>query len=186
MAERVTLHGPQPQFDGMPDDPSPVVNEPTPGSIVARLRAQAQAQQQAKTTTIKVGGAFQSLYIRYRPLAPAAMDKFVAARQGARIQDISATAATMDMMSRACVEVLGRYGGEEEVLMDDDGPVKLEDRLARLLDLRSPDEGVLTSHDVITRLFGQNGAMIAAHGDLLATWMQDPTAEEPEQLVGEG
>jgi hypothetical protein len=183
MAERVTLHGPQETLDGMAE-PVPVVQEPMPGSIVARLRAQAQAQQRSKTTTLLVGGEFKSLYIRYKPLAPAQMDKFVAARQGVNIKDISATAATMDMMARACVAVVGRFDGEEEVLADGDGPVKLEHRLAVLLDLPRPEGVRMTSHEVIETLFGHNGAMIATHGDELASWMQDPT-EEPEQSVGE-
>jgi hypothetical protein len=184
MAERVTLHGPQQMLDGM-QEPTPTVMEPTPGSIVARLRAQGQAQLRAKTTEVPVGGEFTGLYIRYKVLAPGEMDKFVAARMGAKAQDISATAATMDMMARACVCLVGRYGDEEEVLADDDGPVRLEDRLAYLLDMRSPTEPRLTSHDVIERLFGHNGAMIAMHGDVLATWMQDPGSQEDERPVGE-
>jgi hypothetical protein len=188
MSERVTLHGPEAQenFEGM--DPIPTTAEPTPGSIVARLRAEAQAQQQTKTKDIRVGGEFKSLFIRYRPLSAAAMDKFVAARQGVKVQDISATAATMDMMARACVCVLGKVGDEEEVLGDDDGPVKLDFRLAQLLAMPVP-EGTqrLTSHDVIQQLFGNNGAMLAAHGDVLAEWMQDPSTQngDADRSVGE-
>lgn len=182
MTERVTL------VEGGANGAPPEEAEPevVPGSIVARLREAARQQRQAKTYDIAVGGEFgDRLVIRYRPLPPAAMDKFIAARQGTRLQDISATAATMDMMARSCVEVLGRYEGEEEVLADSDGPVRLEDRLARLLDLRSPSEPVLTAHEVISRLFGDNGAAIAMHGDKLATWMQDPATALAGDDVGE-
>jgi hypothetical protein len=82
--------------------------------------------------------------------------------------------------------VVGKFDGEEEVLMDDDGPVRLEDRLTRLLDLRSPSEPVLTSHEAIARLFGHNGVMLTMHGDALAEWMQDPTTQGDDQPVGEG
>ena len=183
MSERVTLHGPEGQqvFDDM--EPVPTTAEPTAGSIVARLRAQAQAQQRAKHTEIMVGGEFKNLFIRYKPLAPAQMDKFIAARQGLKVQDISAMSATMDMMARACVCLVGRYGDEEEVLQDEDGPVKLDYRLANLLDMPRAEGVKLTSHEVIGLLFGSNGAMLAGHGDQLAEWMQDPT--EPEQSVGE-
>lgn len=162
--------------------PTPALAEPTPGSIVARLRAHAKAQQVTHTTDIPVGGAFGSaLIIRYGVLPPAEMDRFVASRQGVRIQDISATSATMDMMARACLGLIGKYEGEEEELADEHGPVRLEDRLAQLLDLRSPTEGQLTSHEVITRLFGRNGAALTAHGDQLATWMTDPANTEAEE-----
>lgn len=184
MAERVTLV----EQGGANGAPPPDLDDTqaVPGSIVARLREAAKAQRQHKTHDIAVGGEFgDRLVIRYQPLPPAQMDRFIAARQGLKMQDISATAATMDMMAHGCVEVIGRYGGEEEVLADSDGPVRLEDRLARLLDLRSPSEPVLTAHEVITRLFGNNGAMIAMHGDKLATWMQDPATASAGDDVGE-
>lgn len=181
MAE-VTFNGP-PQEE---QDPTPTVQEPQPGSIVARLRAQAKAQQRSKQKDILVGGEFKNLYIRYRPLGTAQMDKFVAARQGVRVQDISATAVTMDMMARACLCLVGKYGDEEEVLEDEDGTVKLEHRLAVLLDMPRPEGVKMTSHEVIDTLFGHNGTAITAHGDQLATWMQDPTEEEEaEPSVGE-
>jgi hypothetical protein len=152
---------------------------------VARLREAARAQQETRTTELAVGGEFgDRLWIKYGVLAPAEMDRFVATRQGLRVQDISATSATMDMMSRACIGLIGRYEGEEEELADDQGVIRLEDRLARLLDLRSPSEPVLTSHEVITRLFGRNGAAITEHGDKLATWMTNPSATEGDG-VGE-
>jgi hypothetical protein len=183
MPERVTLHGAQPQLDGVPEPAT--VSEAQPGSIVARLRAQAQAQARSKTTEILVGGDFKNLYIRYKVLAPGDMDKFVAARQGLKMKDISATAATMDMMARSCLCLVGRYDDEEEVLGDEDGPVRLEHRLGVLLDMPRPEGVRMTSHEVISTLFGHNGAMIAAHGDLLATWMQDPEAQGDVQPVGE-
>jgi len=182
--ENITLVGPGVRGAPPPDEqPEPPVAH---GSIVARLRANAKAQQQAKHVDIAVGGEFEDrLWIRYRPLPPAAMDRFVAARAGLELKDVSATSATMDMMAQACECVIGKDGDDEEVLEDDNGPVLLEDRLARLLDLRSPSEPVLSSYDVITRLFGSNGAMIAGHGDQLATWMTNPTTSIEEMDAGE-
>jgi len=152
---------------------------PTPGSVVARLRANAQAQQRTRTKELPVGGEFgDQLFIKYGVLQPDEMDRFVASRQGVRnIADISATSVTMDMMARACICLIGRVDGEEEVLQDDQGVIKLEDRLARMLELRAPDEPVLTSYDVINRLFGRNGAAITKHGDDLTEWMVNPTSE---------
>lgn len=162
-----------------PVSTQPITTAPTPGSIVARLRERARAQQATRTIEMPVGGEFgDRLYIKYGVLNPDDMDRFVATRQGVNLRDISATAVTMDMMARACQCLIGKYEGEEEVLKDELGIVKLEDRLAKLLDLRSPDEPVLTSYEVIARLFGRNGAAITSHGDDLATWMTDPASTE--------
>lgn len=155
---------------------------PTPGSIVARLREQAKAQQQTRTHEIPVGGEFgDKLVIKYGVLDPGEMDRFVATRQGVKIQDISATSATMDMMARACICLIGKHEGEEEELTDEHGLIRLEDRLARLLDLRSPTEPVLTSYEVILRLFGRNGPAITDHGDKLTEWMIDPALAETKE-----
>lgn len=176
---RVTVHPPEANGTTGPVSTLQVpAAAPTPGSIVARLRERARAQQKSRTTELPVGGEFgDRLFIKYGVLDPGEMDRFVAARQGVNLRDISATSVTMDMMARACIGLVGRYGGEEEILADDQGPVRLEDRLARLLDLRAPEEPVLTSYEVITRLFGRNGAAITSHGDDLATWMTDPSVE---------
>lgn len=164
-----------------------VVPEPPvkAGSIVARLRENARVQLEEKTTEIPVGGEFgDRLYIKYGVLGPSQMDRFIASRQGARPKDLSITTVTMDMMARACIGLIGRYQDEEEQLADGDGPIRLENRLAILLDLRSPSEPSLTAHDVITRLFGQNGAAITAHGDKLYEWMTS-AAEAEGDGVGE-
>lgn len=177
MEGRVTLH-PAREENGH-EPPAGSAPVPTPGSIVARLRERARAQQETKQTELAVGGEFgDRLWIKYGVLPPGEMDRFVASRTGVDLNDISATSVTMDMMARACVCLIGRYEGEEEELCDDQGPVRLEDRLARLLDLRGPSEPVLSSHEVITRLFGRNGAAITSHGDKLANWMIDPSTTE--------
>jgi hypothetical protein len=185
---RVTIH---PPTDGNGHESvEGVAAVPTPGSIVARLRERARAQQETRTIELPVGGEFgDRLFIKYGVLAPGEMDRFVAARQGVSLKNISATAVTMDMMSRACLCLIGRYEDDEEELRDEHGPVKLENRLAALLDLRSPDEPVLTSYEVITRLFGRNGAAITDHGDKLASWMtgspdEEETPGEPWDVAG--
>lgn len=184
MTDRVTVHT-LPDANGH-EPPAAVAPAPTPGSIVARLRERAKAQQATRTTELPVGGEFgDRLFIKYGVLPPDEMDRFVASRQGVKdIRNISATSVTMDMMARACTGLIGRYDGEEEELTDEQGVVRLEDRLARLLDLRGPAEPVLTSYEVIARLFGRNGAAITKHGDDLATWMTDPSTTEGD-AVGE-
>jgi hypothetical protein len=178
---RVTIHSETANGGQGPLPVQPVAPAPTPGSIVARLRERARAQQTTRTIEMPVGGEFgDRLYIKYGVLNPDDMDRFVATRQGVNLKDISATAVTMDMMARACQCLIGKYEGESEVLSDELGVVKLEDRLAKLLDLRSPEEPALTSYEVIKRLFGRNGAAITSHGDDLATWMTDPASTETD------
>jgi hypothetical protein len=188
MEGRVTVH----TVEGNGHEPvAAAAPAPTPGSIVARLRERARAQQVTRTIELAVGGEFgDRLWIKYGVLPPGEMDRFVASRQVINLADISATAVTMDMMARSCICLIGRYGGEEEQLADDQGLIRLEDRLARLLDLRNPEEPLLTAHEVITRLFGRNGAAITTHGDQLVNWMINPgdtegdAAGEPLDVAG--
>lgn len=153
-----------------------------PGSIVARLREKAKQQQAVKRIDIPVGGEFgEHLVIRYKPLPPAAMDSFVA-RGIVRAEEIPFTDDTMDMMARCCVEVIGRYGDEEVVLEDADGPVRLEHRLAVLLDFPRAEGVKMTSHEVILALFANNGPMLGEHSATLMKWM---TGKGDEEDLGE-
>jgi hypothetical protein len=153
-----------------------------PGSIVARLREQAKHQQETKRLDIKVGGEFgDSLWIRYKPLPTSEMDKFVGQRMGVADNDQLFT-SSMDVMARCCEAIVARYDDEDTVLSDADGPVRLEHRLAVLLDMPRAEGVKLTSHEVIILLFGNNGPLLAEHGSTLMTWM---TGKEVEPQLGE-
>jgi hypothetical protein len=160
-----------------------------PGSILSALRLAAEVQQEEVFTDIPVGGAFGDLlWIRYRPMSPDAMDRFVRERQKITLKNVSVVQINMDAMARCCMAIVGKDSGNEEILSDDDGPVRLEHRLVRLLGLPVPPDRELTSREVILRLFGNNGGAIVAHATLMTEWLQNPTKEdgEPEPTLGEG
>ncbi len=155
--------------------------EGAPGSILAQLQAAAAAQQEEQRIELPIGGAFAGLlFVRYKPLDPGQMDRYVAKRariidKGGELADISSTDSSMDLMAQACVCLLDRAGGELEL---DGAPVRLDARLARLLELAFPEGFEPTARDVILRLFGGNALAIDAHASRLLDWMRQP-AEVP-------
>lgn len=155
--------------------------EGAPGSILSQLQAAAAAQQEEQRIELPIGGAFAGLlFVRYRPLDPGQMDRYVAKRariidKGGELADISSTDSSMDLMAQACVCLLDRAGGELEL---DGQPVRLDARLAALLELAFPEGFEPTARDVILRLFGGNALAIDAHASRLLEWMRQP-AEVP-------
>jgi len=152
--------------------------EGAPGSILAQLQRAAAAQQEEQRIEIPVGGAFAGLLsIRYRPLNPDQMDRYVAKRariidKGGELADISSTDSSMDLMAQACVCLIDRAGGE--LAAEGEPPCRLDARLARLLDLSFPEGFEPTARDVILRLFGGNALAIDAHASRLLDWMRQP------------
>jgi hypothetical protein len=150
--------------------------DPIPGSaILARLRKQAQRQQEEKSRDFAVGGDFgEWLRLRFTPLRPEAVDDFINRRMG---DDVKALEMNMDLIT-FCVAVVG-YNPEtreEEILMDDEGkPIRLTHELVRLLELPIPPGPPLTSRDVVMIIFGGNGMAIGNFGDRVISWMQNPT-----------
>ena len=134
-----------------------------------------------------MGGEFQSLHIRYRPLNESDMDKFVAARQGVKVADISATSATMDMMARACVEVVGKFDGERRCWGTTTGRCAWRTAWPACWTCAAPVSRCSPATRAIARLFGHNGVMLTMHGDQPADWTQDPTTTEGhDRSVGGG
>lgn len=147
-----------------------------PSSLLSRLRKNAEAQQADKFTDMSVGGEFgDMLQIRYKPLRPEEMDAFIAGKTDAQMEQM--VALTMDMMARSCI---GIYSWDpdtqvKEELLDSGGnSLYLDNRLAELLQLPQPGGVPMTSREIISCLFGYNGAAISRHGNNLAEWMQDP------------
>lgn len=187
-------------FGGASNDAPPIVKEvdyeqpengEVKGSLISNLRAAAKAQQEIHITDIPVGGEFgKRLQIRYHPMEPGAMDRYITRRAEIRqLQEadprvgIPFTELNMDLMAQACLAIVGadEKGESKIVLEDDTGTVKLEERLARLLSLPIP-EGGLNAREVIMMIFGGNALAIIDHGDDLLSWLRDPK-EQPD--VGE-
>jgi hypothetical protein len=162
------------------------------GSLIDQLRIAAKEQQKSHTVDMPVGGAFgKRLMIRYQPLEPGAMDRYITRRGEIRERQeadprlsIPFTELNMDLMAQACAAVVGAdEQGENKVVLEDSmGKLRLEHRLAVMLHLPMPAEIEMTAHDVIMALFGGNALAIVDHGDDLLAWLRDPT-EQPN--VGE-
>jgi hypothetical protein len=159
--------------------PSPVREaDAPPSSLLSRLRRNAEAQQADKYIDMAVGGEFgEMLQIRYKPLKPEEMDAFIEGKTDQQLSQM--VALTMDMMARSCVGVFS-YDPEtmvKEELKDSSGSsLYLDNRLADMLQLPQPGGIPMTSREIISCLFGYNGAAISNHGNRLAEWMQDPKA----------
>jgi hypothetical protein len=153
-------------------------------SLLASLRAAAAAQQEDHYEDFIVGGEFKKqLWIRYKPMDEVPMNRFITRRAAARENpnlDIPITELNMDLMATACVCVVGADpNGENRVeLKDSMGAIRLEHRLAVLLNLPLPEDGSqYTAREVIKMIFGQNAMAIVDHGDDVVNWMQDPAAK---------
>lgn len=171
----INVQGAGVTLDNGAEAPDIVRSEPPPDSMISKLRRRATAQQKALIKAFPVGGEFGDwLQIRYTPLPPDQLDDFIV-RQDEASQE-RAIQLNMDMMARSCVEVIGFDPSTKtvEVLQDDRGPVKLEHRLAVLLDLPVSSGAILTAREVITILFGRNGLAIGQHGDEVVGWMRKP------------
>jgi hypothetical protein len=184
-----------------PDAPPPVVREvnyeqkppngEVEGSLLSQLRNAATAQQKMHIKDFRVGGEFRNqLWIRYQPLDPGPMDRFITRRSEVRdLQEqgvnMPYTELSMDLMAQACTAVVGADpdGENKTVLEDEYGQVKLEKRLAVLLNMPVPAEMEITARDVIMLLFGGNAMAIIDHGDDLMRWLNDPTeGPDPSKL----
>jgi hypothetical protein len=174
-----------------PTEVMEVANGEVEGSLISNLRKSAKAQQKVHITDMPVGGEFgKRLQIRYQPLEPGAMDRYIARRAEIRevyeadnSSGLPFTEFNMDLMAQACVAVVGAdESGENKIVLNDGlGVLRLEQRLAEFLELPIPEHG-LTARDVILMIFGGNALAIVDHGDDLLGWLRDPT-EQPN--VGE-
>lgn len=154
------------------------VGAPPPSSILSRLRKSAEAQLAEKFIDMPVGGDYgEMLQIRYKPLRPEEMDSFIESKTDAQLAQV--VVLSMDMMARSCVGIYSwdPSDNDKQELKDTLGnSLYLDNRLAELLQLPQPGGVPLTSREIISCLFGYNGAAIAKHGNELAEWMQDPKA----------
>lgn len=155
-------------------------------TLLRELRAAAAAQSSEHTEDFVVGGEFgKQLWIRYKPLDSGPMDRFIAQRTAARDRMDSdprlvlpITDMNMDMMAQGCVCVLGadKEGNNKEALSDTHGSIRLEHRLAVLLELPLPEGNEMyTAREVIMMIFGGNGMAIVDHADDVVRWMRDPS-----------
>jgi hypothetical protein len=153
-------------------------------SLLADLKIAAQEQQEETVHDFVVGGKFgKQLWLRHKPLDEGPMNRFITQRAASRENpklDIPITELNMDLMAQSCVAVLGadKEGTKESKfeLKDEQGVIRLEHRLMQFLDLPvpPPEQGLMTSREVVSIIFGRNAMAIVNYGDELVAWMQDP------------
>jgi hypothetical protein len=184
MGRPTVIAGNASAFGPEPDEPTRELepahdDDAAPGSVLAQLRARAEAQRQARTLELPVGGAFgENLVIRYRVLERREWDKYAvlltpAVTAGGDTGDLPPMSVlNARMMAAACETVLWLDGDERHDL-----EVRLDGRLAEMLGHPLPpgtsydDLGVL---EVVEGLFPSPMA-VTAHAGELVRWMQDPS-----------
>jgi hypothetical protein len=151
------------------------VKDGAPGSLLARLRDHAREAQKGKTYDLPVPGFQGELVLRFAPLDIATVERLAAKASSTS----SGVSETLDAMVRACVGVYGREAdGHLEPLEDEQGPVRIEHRLAVILGMTEPGSDTLTAREVVLRLFGGNAFALSAYVEKLSEWMTDPDASE--------
>jgi hypothetical protein len=161
--------------DEPPDEaPTEVIDAGAPGSVLARLRERAKATQQARTLDKVVPGWEGELVVRFKPLDMATVDRFVGSLSDSSVLHVT---EAVDLVARACVGVYANAGGQLEQLADEDGPVRIEHRLAVLLGYPVPPEAKLTAREVILALFGGEALPLTTWAGEVASWMTDREAE---------
>lgn len=171
------------------DRPSPNGGTPPSGSMLARLRDAAGRQREQRRVELDVPGAFAGqMRIRYHGISMEKVERY------AELLDRKQTtqgSMNIDMIAQCADAVLGREDdGRWTVIEDEQGPVGLDERLARLLGIPEPAPGAeISSDEVIRALFVIDGNAwpLIAHSAALLTWLQASEGLDPgESSAGSG
>jgi hypothetical protein len=148
--------------------PIPGVSQPgqagdaAPGSLLSELRATAAQKRKSAALTLELPGKWKGkLRVRYGTVSLAELERF----QSLTPADVN-MGTTLEMLSCACraVEAIDPTNGEWLVLEDELGPVKFDDRLARLLQWERPDpDFTFSSLMVYEGMFDGDGFAIMRH-----------------------
>jgi hypothetical protein len=148
--------------------PIPGVSQPgqagdaAPGSLLSELRATAAQKRKKAALTLELPGKWEGkLRVRYGTVSLAELERF----QSLTAADVN-MATSLEVLSCACkaVEAIDPTNGEWLVLEDELGPVKFDDRLARLLQWERPDpDFIFSSQLVYEGMFDGDGFAIMRH-----------------------
>ena len=158
--------------------PIPGVSQPgqagdaAPDSLLAELRAKsAQKRKQAEITIALPGRWNGSLRARYGVVSLDELEKWRATQ--AADMDSVAVSASLEIICSTCRSIEAYSADGEWVVLEDAlGPVKFDDRLARLLQWDRPDEEVdFSIREVYERMFDGNGIALGQHIGKVAEFM---------------
>lgn len=164
--------------------PIPGVSQPgqagdaAPDSLLAELRAKAAQKRRKSEITLGLPGRWEgSLRARYGMVGIDELESWQATL-GLDGTDPAITAellkASLEIMHRACraIEARGADSDQWVVLEDALGPVKFDDRLARLLSWERPgDDFAFSIKEVYDRMFDGNGIALGQHIGKVAEFM---------------
>lgn len=177
--------------------PIPGVSQPgqagdaAPDSLLAELRAKAAQKRRRSEITIGLPGRWEgTLRARYGMVGIDELESWQATLGldggDPTIAAGEAIKASLEIVHRACraIEARGADSDEWVVLEDALGPVKFDDRLARLLSWERPgDEFVFSIKEVYDRMFDGNGIALGQHIGKIAEFMglveEEIAASEP-------
>lgn len=147
-----------------------------PGSLIDRLRQHAKDTQRDRLHDRAVPGWQGDLILRFRPMGIGQLERYVESRN--RTNAKAQIAEGIDALTICCVGVYARDRDTLVQLADEDGPIRIEHRLAVLLGWPTPPDGKYTGREVALKLFGGNAFALGEYVDALITWMRDPDGYE--------
>jgi hypothetical protein len=149
-----------------------------PDSMLASLRRLGEAQRAEHTTEVAVGGEFgDRLKIRYGVLPMDEMERYTELVQTGSLTNMG---LAIDMMVACCRSLAFTDDrGQEQVLTDEQGAVKIGPRLAALMGWESIDGTPMKPREVVKYLFGDNAMALDGHLTRLLEWMRNARSGQP-------
>ena len=162
--------------------PIPGVSQPgqagdaAPDSVLAMLRAKAAQKRKQSEITIDLPGRWKgSLRARYGTVGIDEIESWQATLGlDGEAQTAAPVKASLEIIYRACRAIEAyRVDNDDWVVLEDNlGPVKFDDRLARLLRWDRPgDDFTFSVKEVYDRMFDGNGIALGQHVGQVATFM---------------
>lgn len=177
---------------GENDRPKPAPDpklKPIRGSLLEELHDAAGRQREARRIELDVPGAFAGkMRVRYHGLPLEQLERYADLIGKGQTGPVS---VNIDLLA-TCAEVVLAYDdetGEWIELHDEQGPIALEPRLARLLRLPEPAPGVEMSTDELIRgLFmpDENAVPLGTTATELSEWLQAKEGLDPGESLAEG
>jgi hypothetical protein len=132
-------------------------------SLVAQLRARAAERREGGELTVGLPGRWEGfLRVTYGYVDLDELEGY----EGVDLAHTSNIGMSLDMLAKACkrVEALNATTGEWELVTDERGPVRFDDRLARVLGWPRPDDDwEFSARQVYEGVFEGNGLAIGRH-----------------------
>jgi hypothetical protein len=169
-----------------PEDEEPITEEPAgdPQTVLDAVRAEWQKQTAERTMDYEVPGMERRLVLRLGPIRGSTLTRLRERLEQSRSPERDLN-LNCDVLVAACRLVLGRPGpGQDPVeLGDDDGPFRLDSRLAQAL-----GSDAQTARQVVVALFRRANVpelAVAQAASAYMEWASSADSDVAEDLLGE-